>query len=244
MYDRTGVGDFVCFTDDAELRSEFWRIELVPERLLDATRAAKRIKHQPHRFLGDFAESLYVDNVVRLKVAPAALFERFLEPAASPLVCFRNPWRDCVYDEAEAVIAYGFDDPERVRRQMREYRRIGYPEKRGLSKATLLLRRHNAPDLVPVMEHWFEQILLHSHRDQLALDVVSWMHGFSPEYIGLHFLDFELLEWPVVAPGAIRLPRDFDDDRYLALHPDVAGTGMPPRRHFIAQGAAEGRAYK
>ena len=94
------------------------------------------------------------------------------------------------------------------------------------------------------MEQWFEQVLLHSYRDQLSLEVISWQHGFTLDSIPLNFSDFELFEWPVLPEGAARLPRDFDDLRYLELHPDVAAVGMNPRYHFVRHGRAEGRAYK
>jgi hypothetical protein len=49
-YDRDGI-DFVCFTDDPELRSDFWKIELVPRQLLQPALATKRIKALPHVYL-------------------------------------------------------------------------------------------------------------------------------------------------------------------------------------------------
>jgi len=38
-YERDGI-DFICFTDDPELRSDFWKIELLPRKILDPARAA------------------------------------------------------------------------------------------------------------------------------------------------------------------------------------------------------------
>ncbi|WP_428332596.1 phytanoyl-CoA dioxygenase family protein [Novosphingobium sp.] len=40
------------------------------------------------------------------------------------------------------------------------------------------------------------------------------------------------------------LPEDFDDKLYLALHLDVASTGMPARQHYEQFGRAEGRRYR
>lgn len=57
-YDREGIADFICFTDDIHLRSDFWKIQVVPERMLNPPRAAKRIKLQPQKFLGGYSESL------------------------------------------------------------------------------------------------------------------------------------------------------------------------------------------
>ena len=195
-YERDERIDYICFTDDPDLRSDNWQITLRSCEMLDAARAAKRIKALPHRFLPEYDWSLYIDNTVRLKRSPRELFEQYLAPAESPLVCFRHPWRDCVYDEAEAVIEYGYDDPDRVRRQMAFYRHLGYPAKAGLAKNTLLLRRHRDPVLAPVMERWHQQVLFHSLRDQLSLNPVAWFDRFTIGYLAHDFLDFELLDWP------------------------------------------------
>jgi hypothetical protein len=238
-YDRAGDVDFVCFTDDPALRSNFWNVRPVSRGLLDPARAAKQFKALPHRFLPEFDWSLYVDNTVKLNVTPKRLFE-FLADSASPLVCFRHPQRNCVFDEADRVLELNLDDPERVRPQMRLYLQLGYPRQNGLAKGAFILRRHHDATLIPVMEHWHQQVLCHSKRDQLSLNPVMWFDGFSPTYLDQHFLESNLLHWPVVEDG-IRVPRDFDDERYLEINPDVT---MDARLHYLLQGAAEGRRYK
>jgi len=233
--------DFVCFTDNSELRSEFWDVRLMPRGLLDPARAAKQIKALPHRFLTQYDWSLYIDNTVRLKQPPSRIFERFLKPAQSALVCFRHHHRQSVYDEAEEVIRLGYDDPNRVRAQMHLYQLIGYPPHNGLCNAAFLLRRHNEPALISVMERWHQQVLLYSVRDQLSLPVVAWLDGFKIDRIDLDFTDNDVLQWPVFKGR--RLPRDFDDERYLQLNPDVAGR-MDPRQHYLLHGVAERRRFK
>src|ERR1700709_2470848 len=78
-YERDGI-DFICFTDDPELRSDFWKIKLLPRKLRDRARAAKKLKALPHIYLAQYDWSLYVDNTVRLKIAPNGFFEQFLAP--------------------------------------------------------------------------------------------------------------------------------------------------------------------
>ena len=231
---------FICFTDDPDLRSDFWEVRQIGAEMLDPPRASKRVKALPHHFLPEYDWSLYVDNTVRLKRQPRDLFESYLAGAFSPLVCFRHPWRNCIYDEADAVIEYQFDDPERVRKQMNFYRHLGYPEQAGLAKSTFLLRRHHDPRLMQVMERWHQQVLRHSLRDQLSLNPVAWFDQFDIGYLELEFLDHDLLDWPVYKDG-FRVPRDFDDERYRELHP---GLDMNCRKHYLLHGAAAGLPYK
>jgi hypothetical protein len=241
-YQRDGI-DFICFTDDPELRSDFWKIELVPRRALDPARAAKKIKSLPHLYLPQYDHSLYVDNILRLKVPPARMFEEYLAPASSPLVCFRHPERDCVYAEAKVVLSVGFDTPERVNPQMALYRRLGYPEHNGLASSGMLLRAHQDPVLQRVMTTWCEQVFCHSRRDQLSLLPACWLENFEPAYIPLEFDAHDLLEWPVIKHG-LRVPRDFDDALYLELNPDLAGLTMDPRKHYLLWGQNENRKYR
>ncbi len=234
--------DHICFTDDPDLRSDVWRVVCMPRTLLDPVREAKRIKIRAHRFLADYDESLYIDNTVRLKKPARVLFEQYIDRSAAPLAMFRHPWRGCVYDEAQAVIDAGFDTADNVNAQMAFYRSAGHPVAAGLYTAAFLLRRHHDPSLVALMETWFEQVVRYSYRDQLSFPVAVRLHGFRPMIIDSGFLANDILEWPVV--HGERLPRDFDDLRYLGLHPDVKEAGINPRRHFMETGRAEGRSYK
>jgi hypothetical protein len=241
-YQRDGI-DFVCFTDDPELRSDFWKIELLPRKALDPARAAKKIKALPHVYLAQYDCSLYIDNTVRLKAAPKRIFEEYLAPAKSPLVCFRHPERDCVYDEAKVVLSIGFDTPERVNPQMALYRYLGYPANNGLARTGLLLRQHQSPPLQRVMNTWHEQVLCHSKRDQLSLPPACRFENFELQYMPLTVSASELLDWPVIKDG-LRVPRDFDDALYLELNPDLAGLTMDPRKHYLLHGQHEHRKYR
>jgi hypothetical protein len=241
-YDRDGI-DFVCFTDDPELRSEFWKIELLPRQLLHPALAAKRIKALPHLYLAQYDWSLYIDNTVRLKATPKQIFEQYLAPAKSALVCFRHYERDCIYAEAKTVIALRFDTPERVNTQMALYRYLGYPANNGLAKTTLLLRRHQDRELQRVMQTWSDQVFSHSKRDQLSLLPACWFEGFELEYLPIEFDAYQLLDWPVIKDN-LRVPRDFDEALYLELNPDLRNIGMDLRKHYLQWGQNEKRSYR
>jgi hypothetical protein len=243
VYQRDENIDFICFTDMLELRSDFWRIEQVDRGGLDPARAAKQRKILAHRFLAEYTASLYVDNTVRLKMPPGEIFRRYLNQSRSPLVCFRHPWRHCVYDEAREVLELGFDKPDLVNAQLSYYRNLGYPQNNGLWKGAFLLRRQNDRRLVRVMETWFELVRAYSQRDQVSFPVAAWLHNFQPEFIPADFMDSDLLEYPY-PPNPVRLPRAFDDELYLELNPDVRAAHMNPRQHYLSSGAAEGRRFR
>ena len=241
-YEKDGRTDFICFTDDRSLKSDMWTFRYVDTGLLGPVRTAKMIKILAHRFLGEYETSIYVDNTIRMVAPYAETFAR-LERSASPMITFRHPWRSCVYEEAEAVKAAGYDDPGTIDSQMKYYRSIGHPVNAGLAASGFQARRHNDPVLIDVMLQWFFQVCRYSYRDQLSFNVVARQLGFEPDYFSGSQTDGQTILWPAISVKD-RLPRDFRDDVYLELHEDVRRAGVNPREHYLKNGMAEGRAYK
>ena len=240
--ERDAVTDFVCITDDASLRSDFWTIVQAPRSLLDPHRRAKGFKHRPHLMFPEHAESLYIDNTVKLVKSHGVFFD-LLAASRAPILMFSHPHRQCVYAEATEVRRIGYDKAELIDEQMAYYKSMDYPERNGLHATTVMARRHNEPHLIAAMNDWHNQVLRYSKRDQLSFDVIRHFHALEVGEFAGNLVENDLIEWPIV-PGGRRIPRDFDDIEYLKLHPDVAATGVNPRRHFLTQGIEEGRAYR
>ncbi len=134
------------------------------------------------------------------------------------------------------------DDRDTVALQMSRYREQGHPEHAGLIAAGMMLRRHHEPRLREVMEQWFEEVRQYSHRDQLSFNVIARRKRFTVDLFPRLLTANDLMQWPVVK--GFRLPRTFCEERYLELNPDVASSGMNPRKHYILLGAPEGRPYE
>ena len=237
-YPSDAATDFILFTDDPALRSAFWDIRLIAPVAMDPVRAAKRIKHNHAEFLPGYAASLYIDNTVRLRAPLDAIFAH---RAPGALVLFRHPWRDCLYAEAEFLLRAGVDT-DRIREQIAFYRHLGHPEGAGLHATTVLLRDHGAAALASAMREWDLQTHRFSFRDQLSLPVIAARMNLPIAHFPGALTDNPLIDWQAAALP-FRMPRQFDDLRYLALNPDVAAAGMDPRTHYAQFGRFEGRAY-
>lgn len=232
--------DYICFTDDPDLKSDIWRFVLVNCPALDPARLAKRYKHLPHLFLPEYERSIYIDNTIQLKVTPSSIFERFKN---DQMVMLRHPERNCIYDEAEVVKAARYDDPAVVDRQMEFYRRLQYPAKNGLNVSGFLLRNHSSLEMQNACFEWHSQLLLFSKRDQLSWKFCAWLTGFSPTTVNEDVHNNSMFDWPRFVVLS-RLPRDFNDETYLTLNPDVKAAGMNPRRHYLHYGIRENRNYR
>ena len=236
---RTSSIDFICFTDQADLRSETWQVRTVPNFGLGPARESRRPKLMPHLYLGEYDQSCYIDGSLTLKVAPEEVFEA-LSGQETDFVCIKHPWRDCIFDEAEEIIRSDIDDEMRVREQMDAYRAAGHPAKAGLVKGGFLLRRHNEAHLKDFGDAWFAHVLRFSKRDQLSFPFLARQLKLRHAVLDMDFTSSPWFIWEAKE----RLPYGFDPDVYLRLNPDVARAGVDPAAHYKAYGRGEGRPFR
>jgi hypothetical protein len=214
--------DFICFTDDATLTSSSWDVRYLPRALpADPIRSSRRIKILAQEYLPDYDESLYIDNSVRLTVAPQEIFDAWLTPDA-PLALLQHSFRGPLGDEFTAVIDQQREASWVCEEQLADY---GRTDPEALKAPTLwtglMLRRHSDPTLQPLMQLWWEHVLRYSRRDQLSLPIVL---RAQPVATSVHQIDNQLSpfhEWPRWTPGTYRnLPTarpDGPEERILQL---------------------------
>ena len=103
---------------------------------------------------------------------------------------------DCVYVSADYTLYLGDknykksgniksykDNPELIKAQMSKYRKTGYPANNGMIISGVLLMRHNEPDVIAVMNDWWQEIKYHSHLCQLSFNYVAWKNNFKFNWI-------------------------------------------------------------
>jgi hypothetical protein len=241
-YEDSDSIDFLLFTDNPDITSDFWRTVYVQPNLLDPARQSKGFKHRPHYFLSEYESSLYIDNTVMLLQKPDQLFRHF-KSCRKSIMLFQHPNRNCVFEESRVVVQFGFDDASTVESQMNHYRQNLYPQNNGLHATTLILRNHNDLKLNNAMDDWHNQVLRYSKRDQLSFDVIRFFHNLDVETIKQDLYENALMKWPVIRDGK-RIPRDFIAHTYLKLNPDVLAAGVNPYKHFFDFGISEGREYR
>lgn len=171
--------DFYCFTDDPMLYLERddWTM-LLETTLLPPRRAAKWPKIlAPESVFSDYDYTIWIDGSHRIKMD-------FIEEAISyaresGFALHRHPWRDCIYEEAEASVVLPKYKDQPVREQVEHYRGLGYPSHAGLWACGSMVRgRSEAVDRL--MRVWWEHITAWSVQDQLSLPVACWEVGLRP----------------------------------------------------------------
>jgi len=164
--------DYVCFTDDPNLKSDSWKI-IVVAATMPAHMMNRLYKLKPHRYLSDYQASIYVDSNVEIKKDPRVLLEKYL--GTSDFLAVKHVERDCIFSEALCCIASRKTECSLTLKQMHHYATEGYPAKNGLFENRVLIRSHNKEKVVHLAEMWWKEINSWTQRDQLSLCYVAWV---------------------------------------------------------------------
>lgn len=178
---RTWRGAFMCFTDNPDLVGSGWEVVRIEPGEEGPAVASRRFKMLPHKYLGAFTRSLYVDANIALRRSPSVLFDKYLEGHLMALPEHR--FRNCAYAEAQACVRDGLLAQEVAARQTAAYRAAGFPENHGLTENNVIFRRHNDPDVIGLMEAWWKEYLQFGRRDQISLPFLLWQRAFAVAHI-------------------------------------------------------------
>jgi hypothetical protein len=160
-----------CFSDRPRQCPGWETVVVPPDRQFpDPRRASRRMKILSHDYLPDADIAFWMHANMTIACDLDRVVDVHL--ARHNVALFQHPAHDCVYQEAEAVVAWRKDDPEVVHRQMARYRREGYPEHHGMVACCILLRRHTEA-VRRFNELWWQELASGSLRDQLSFNYVA-----------------------------------------------------------------------
>lgn len=168
--------DFILFSD-RPWTSPTWTVREACGLFTDPRRNARAPKLLAHQYLPGYEYSVWIDGSMRLLVPARELVEKYL--GHHDIALFPHPWRDCVYDEADACIQHGLDDPAVITAQMEKYKRDNYPVHNGLHATGVILRRHNKR-IETFNDAWWAELRQHSRRDQLGINYTFKKCGITP----------------------------------------------------------------
>lgn len=168
--------DFICFTDNPATGASGWQVRLITHSGEPPALLNRKFKMLPHQFLHGYAQSLYVDGHVVIRQCPQPLFDKYLSQGLVAIPTHQD--RNCAYDEAKYCVEDGIISATLVEQQMSGYEADGFPRRFGLTENGIILRRHNDPHVIRLMEAWWQEYLNKSRRDQLSLPYLSWKQQF------------------------------------------------------------------
>lgn len=139
-------------------------------------------KMHPHVIFPDHDLSIYIDS--NIQIHRIDFIERSIDQFMSRginIAVTDHLMRDCVYKEAKAIINTLKDSPKSVDQTMKILKNDGYPIDNDLFENNVLFRVHNDPEIISLMESWWDFINTHSPRDQLSLCYLLWKLNIRAE---------------------------------------------------------------
>jgi hypothetical protein len=185
--------DYICFTDNENIESDFWEIRKMEDSDLDKIKKARMYKILPHVFLPEYEYSLWIDGNFRIISDINEYIKKYAKN--NLMMCIVHPDRDCIYGEADACIEQKKDSPEVILKQIDKYKAENYPKHYGLIASGILFRKHNNPQVIKLMNTWCEELTSHSRRDQLSFNYACWKNNFEYDVCDLCYWGNEFFEY-------------------------------------------------
>lgn len=191
--------DFICFTDNKDLKSDCWEIRQIPEELNNLSNVKKQrcLKILAHKYLPEYDFSVYIDGNVNILGNISDFIKNNCKEEDGYFFIGKHPERDCVYDEVNACIKYRKDKPETMKEQVEGYRQEGFPKHYGLAQSCIMFRYHNNPECIKLMEYWWNELKIKSHRDQLSLFYSKWKTNTKINLIDKSIFSGKYFRWNI-----------------------------------------------
>lgn len=175
--------DFICFTDNPNLKSDFFNIRLVKRPVPDPMKSNRYYKILSHVVLPEYEKVIYVDANVKIICKDfRGIVDTYLRHRS--YCFFKHTDKDCLYEEAHWVLSKpGLDNPKIVKKQIEQYRLDGFPTHFGLIAGTFILRNNFDLQVHNINELWWEEVKTKSRRDQLSFDYIRWKTNLKIGYL-------------------------------------------------------------
>lgn len=167
--------EYILFTDDPTFKSDVWNVKPVDfiDKNLDLRKRSRYVKLNPHKVLPPHDISIWVDHCFEPKISNVEQMLEEINFKASNVMNFKHPLRNCIYDEASAVLKYSLDGVNIVNSQVKRYISIGFPMNYGLFENGFIIRR-NKDKINFFNDTWWNEVKNNSGRDQLSQMYASW----------------------------------------------------------------------
>lgn len=177
----TPGAEYFLFTNNQEIEEAgIWKVVYLDEPEFNNILLSRKVKMLAHKYLpSEYDMSIYLDADMLIKANLSKLFE-LLNDDNVLMAAFRHSYCTSVRAEIEYLIRRGVVDPAIVENQWQRYLEWGFRDDIGVTENGILIRRHNHPRVVKLMEHWWQEYLNGCLRDQVSLMPCIYKCGFMP----------------------------------------------------------------
>tara|TARA_Y100000591_G_scaffold126192_2_gene108087 strand:- start:2144 stop:2959 length:816 start_codon:yes stop_codon:yes gene_type:complete len=160
--------DYICITDNQQLRSNYWDIWYCDnQELLDSIRLSRKYKCLNHLVDSDYDISIYIDANIIIK-GDLNYFLNISLGANDSYAVLYHPYHVSVKEELLACVQNKRDNEQHMKQQYEGFKSKGFLDEHPQVNNRLIIRRCNRNAVKQLMMAWFDAIKKGSYRDQLS----------------------------------------------------------------------------
>jgi len=171
--------DYYIISDKAPKKNTIYNyinIDKLGKSDLDDTRKNRYCKINAHKVFPQYRYSIYIDGNIVLK---KGIMQYIQKLPKTRIIALARASHTSIYAEALRCMMHGRDDKQKFLDQTEKYWLEGMPEDFGLVAPTIMVREHNNPICVKLMEEWWKEVAKYSKRDMISLPYVLWKNGYT-----------------------------------------------------------------
>lgn len=167
--------DYILFCNEIKQdRVGVWQIRRIDYYNPDNTRICRYVKTHPHELVQGYDFSIWMDSNVQICTQYVYDHAIDLYNQGVQVASMWHPVRNCIYQEAFAVVNMMVEHEAVVVDWCHKLREANYPRENGLCETAVMYRVHYGCLTREADALWWLIIDNHSRRDQLSFNYVLW----------------------------------------------------------------------
>jgi len=160
---------YLCYTNDYKFTSDFFVVSRLPEGKTpeENVRLARGIKLNlsDHLTVSDYDYIIWLDANCSFIREVDSLID---DLGDDDVAIFGHRERNCLYSEAKACIRYKKDSQSVINKQVKKYKKEGFPSNYGMWATHCIVYRPTR-EALSFFKIWYAEVTNHSYRDQISL---------------------------------------------------------------------------
>lgn len=153
---------------------------VVPSDITDNIYRNRYCKINVHKIFSQYKYSIYVDGNITITGDMTKCIDYLKRSRIAVTTVYE---KDTVYSHALRCMVQGMDYYDRWQKQIKSYWEKGLPENTRVYLCNILIREHNNPICIKLMEDWWKEFCTYVRRDQTSFPYVIWKNGFGSDDI-------------------------------------------------------------
>jgi hypothetical protein len=172
-YSKLSNWDYICFTDNENIKSDFWRViymSNISENMLQNVKLARYFKTNFYKYLSSYKNLMWIDARITLI---NDINEYLKNLKNNDIVFLKHPDASSIAEEFVRVLKGNIEKEEIIELLKTRYAEFDYKYDNGLISSGVMLFNNNER-VVKFFNEWWNEIDNYSHRDQLSANFVLW----------------------------------------------------------------------